>query len=114
MDRLQIAARFQIHNGQLASFKQVAAECLAAVKATEPDSLQYEWWFDSNETECVVRETYGDSNGLLAHLGNLGDLFGKLLAISDFSAEVYGQPSAELLQATNGLNVKLYKFHQGI
>jgi quinol monooxygenase YgiN len=113
MDKLQIAARFQVHDGQLAEFKQVAAACLSVVKTKEPDFLQYEWFFNPAQTECVVRETYPDSNALLAHLGNLGDLFGKLLAISDFSAEVYGQPSEELLTATTGLDMKLYSFYQG-
>ncbi|MCY7351840.1 MAG: hypothetical protein LH606_14440, partial [Cytophagaceae bacterium] len=64
--------------------------------------------------ECVLRETYPDSNALLAHLGNIGELFGKLVALGDFSAEVYGQPSEELLQATSGLNIKVYTFYQGI
>jgi quinol monooxygenase YgiN len=114
MDKLQIAARFQVHYGQLAPFKQVAGECLSVVKTKELDSIQYEWFFNPAQTECVVRETYRDSNALLDHLGNLGDLFAKLLAISDFSVEVYGQPSEELLTATSGLDMKLYRFYQGV
>jgi len=112
MDKLQILARFRIQDGKLASFKQIAATCLSMVKEKEPDSLQYEWYFNPDETECVVVEAYRDSNALLAHLGNLGDLFGQLLAVSDLSAEVYGKPSEELLQATNQLDVKLYSLHQ--
>jgi len=72
------------------------------------------WYFDESQKECVLRETYPDSNALLTHLGNIGELFGKLVALGDFSAEVYGQPSEELLQATTGLNIKVYTFFQGI
>jgi quinol monooxygenase YgiN len=114
MNNLQITARYQIHLGKLAEFKKIAEECHSIVKAKDKDTLQYDWYFDESQTECVLRETYPDSNALLAHLGNIGEMFGKLVALGDFSAEVYGQPSEELLQATSGLNIKVYTFFQGI
>lgn len=114
MNNLQITARYQIHDGQLAEFKKLAQECLSIVKAKDKDTLQYDWYFDEAQSECVLREAYPDSNALLAHLGNIGELFGKLIALGDFSAEVYGQPSDELLKATTGLNIKVYTFYQGL
>lgn len=114
MGNLQITARFQIHNGQLDEFKVLAEECLSRVKAKEKDTLQYDWYFDDEQTECVLRETYPDSNALLAHIGNIGELLGELLALGDFSAEVYGQPSDELLNAVSGLKIKAYTFYQGL
>lgn len=114
MNNLQITARFQIHSGKLAEFKKIAEECHSIVKAKDKDTLQYDWYFDESQTECVIRESYTDSNALLAHLGNIGELFGQLVALGNFSAEVYGQPSEKLLQATTGLNIKLYTFFQGI
>jgi quinol monooxygenase YgiN len=114
MKNLQITARYQIHNGKCAEFKKIAEECLSIVNAKDTDTLQYDWYFDETKTECVLREAYTDSDALLAHFGNIGDLFGKLVAIGDLSAEVYGQPSEELLQATKGLNIKVYNYFQGI
>lgn len=114
MNDLQITARFQIYNGKLEEFKKLAEECLAIVKEKDKDTLQYDWYFDESQKECAVREKYPDSNALLAHLGNIGELLGKLAALGDFSAEVYGEPSEELLQATKGLNVKVYTLYQGI
>jgi quinol monooxygenase YgiN len=114
MNNLQITARFQIHHGQLSAFQKLAEECLAIVQAKDKATLQYDWYFDHAQTECVIRETYPDSDALLTHLSNLGEVFGKLLALGDFSAEVYGQPSAELLQATSGLKLKVYTFYQGV
>ena len=114
MNNLQITARYQIHSGKLAEFKKIAEDCNSIVKAKDKDTLQYDWYFDESQNECVLRETYPDSNALLTHLGNIGELFGKLVALGDFSAEVYGQPSKELLQATTGLNIKVYTFFQGI
>lgn len=114
MNNLQVSARYQIHDGKVEEFKKIAQECHGIVQAKDTDTLQYNWYFNETQTECVLRETYPDSNALLAHLGNIGDLFGKLIALGDFSAEVYGEPSQELLQATAGLNIKVYSFFQGI
>ncbi len=114
MSNLQITARFQIHSGKLAGFKKIAEECHSIVKAKDKDTLQYDWYFDESQKECVLRETYPDSDALLSHLGNIGDLFGKIVSLGDFSAEVYGHPSEELLRATKGLNLKIYSFYQGL
>jgi len=114
MTKLHIIARYQIHPGQLEEFKKVAKECLAVVKAKDTDTLQYDSYFNEDQTECVAMEAYPDSKAVLVHLGNLGDLIGKLMAISDFSAEIYGNPSEDLRQATAGLNIKFYNYFQGL
>ncbi len=114
MNKLQITARFQIHDGQLSEFKRLAQECHSIVKAKDRDTLQFDWYFNKTETECALRETYPDSNALLSHLDNIGEVFGKLIALGDFSAEVYGHPSDELLKATTGLDLKVYDFYQGL
>ncbi len=114
MNNLQVTARFRIHDGKLEEFKSFAEECLSIVKEKDKDTLQYDWFFSEDQTECHLRETYPDSNALLAHLQNIGDIFGKLLSLGDFYAEVYGNPSEQLLKATAGLHVKVYSFYQGI
>lgn len=55
MSNLKISARFQIHSGKLAEIKKIAEECHAVVKAKDNDTLQYDWYFDQSQTECVVR-----------------------------------------------------------
>jgi len=61
-----------------------------------------------------VHETYADSNAVLAHMGNVGELLGQLLGMSDFELEIYGNPSIELQQAGAALNPKVYSFYQGL
>ena len=39
MGNLQVTARFQIHNGRLDEFKELAEECLSRVKAKEKDTF---------------------------------------------------------------------------
>ena len=58
MSNLQITARYQIPSGNLAEFKKIAKECHSIVKGKDKDTLQYDWYFDESQTECVLRETY--------------------------------------------------------
>lgn len=114
MSKLQITALFKIHVGKLDEFRELAAQCLTVVKQKDKDTLQYDWFFNADHTECAVRETYTDSNAVFAHMGNLGELFGKLLQISDMSLEVYGDASEEAKKAIADMKGKLYSFYQGL
>lgn len=114
MNQLQVTARLKIHEGKLSAFKELAAQCMSSTKEKDKHTLQYDSFINKEQTECVVRERYVDSNAILAHIANLGDLFGKILQVSDFSVEVYGEPSQELINATTALNPKIYSFYQGL
>ena len=114
MSSLLIAAHFKIHAGKLNEFKALGAQAMAIVKEKEKDALQYDWYFNEDSTECVVMERYRDSNAVFAHLGNVGEILGKVLQISDFTPEVYGDPSPELKQVITDMKAKLYSFYQGL
>ena len=98
MEELQVSARFKIHDGKLDAFKAAAEKCLQSVREKDTATLQYDWFFSEDQTECVVRERYSSSETLLQHIVNLGDIFQELLAAGDFSVELFGRPSAELLK----------------
>ncbi len=114
MTTLQLTARFVIHDGKLDEFKKVAKACMLSTKEKDTGTLQYDWYFNSDETECRVRETYVDSDAILAHIGNLGPLLGDLLAVSDFYPELYGAPSEALVNATAALKPKIYAHFQSL
>jgi hypothetical protein len=84
------------------------------VKEREPGAMQYDWFFNDDNTEYVVRERYVDSSAVFAHLGNIGELLGKLLLVADMSLEVFGNPSQELRAAIAAMNPKIYPFYQGL
>jgi hypothetical protein len=75
--------------------------------------LQYDWFFNEDQTECVVRERYRDSEAVLQHIANLGETMGALLETCDLSIEVFGDPSPELVEATKALPTQVYSFFQG-
>jgi hypothetical protein len=44
----------------------------------------------------------------MGHMGNIGEILGQLLSTGDFSAEVFGTPTTELLNASDGLEVIVF------
>ena len=116
MKNIQITAKFKIHKGKLDEFRKIASDCVVAVAKNEKGkgALQYDWFFSPDNSECVVRETYIDSGAVLTHMGNVGELLGQLLTMSDFELEAYGNPSEELQKAAAALNPKVYSFYQGL
>ena len=114
MDKIQVNARAAIHEGKLEEFKALAAECMRKVREKGAGTLQYDWFFNEAQTECVVRETYKDSEAVLEHIANLGASLGAILAISDCTFELLGSPSPKLLEAVTGLSLKVYSPFQSM
>ena len=114
MNEIQVTARLKIHQGQQERFRQIAQVCLETVREKDNGTLQYDWFFNEDESECVVRERYQDSAAVMEHMGNLGETLGALLGLADLSLEVYGTPSEELASAIAGLDVTTYSYYQGL
>jgi hypothetical protein len=71
LKELQVTARLKIRDGQFEAFKAAAKECLRSVVERDDGTLQYDWFLNEAKTECVVRETYRDSDAVLKSLGIL-------------------------------------------
>jgi quinol monooxygenase YgiN len=116
VEHIQLTATLpNIAPGDLAEFKALAARALELTKG-EATTLQYDWFFSEDETRCVVRERYESSDAILSHMGNLGDLIGRLGELGGgLEIEAFGAPSAELLAAAAaaGLEPTVYTFFQG-
>ena len=50
---------------KLDEFKHLAARCVELVRTKDTGTLQYELYFNSDNTECLVFERYRDSQALL-------------------------------------------------
>lgn len=114
MKKLQLTARCKIHPGKYDAFVAAAKACMASVRARDKGTQQYDWFVDAGKQEGVVRETYADSDALLAHVANLGEAMGALLGASDMSLEIYGSPSQAVLDAAAAFPTKVYAFLQGL
>jgi quinol monooxygenase YgiN len=96
VSELQGIARFKFHEGKLEEFKRLSAECMEIVRTKDTGTLQYEVYFNDDQSECIVLERYRDSEALIEHAGHIGDLNEALLATGSVSGELLGEPSAEL------------------
>lgn len=101
MSRIQINATFaNVSSSNLAEFKKVATQALEIAKG-EPGVLQYDWFLDDTQTVCVVRETYQDSEALLAHVTNMSGVLDTLSELGGgCELAIFGDPSPLFVDAT--------------
>lgn len=104
MNQIQVNARFtNIARTDLAAFEEAATRALE-IAAGEPGVVQYDWFFDDTRTVCFVRETYRDSEALLAHALALGRLLDTLNELGGgCELEMFGHPTPAVLEATASL-----------
>ena len=93
---LRSIVRFRFHEGRLEEFKRLAAICLEIVRTQDPGTLQYDTFFNTDETECIVIERFRDSDALIEHGEHLAHLMEAILATGSCSGELLGVPSPEL------------------
>jgi quinol monooxygenase YgiN len=88
---LQSIVRFRFHPGQLEEFKRLSAVCLEIVRTKDPGTLQYDTFFNEDESECIVLERFRDLDALLVHGQNIGDeLMAAIVATGECHGELLG------------------------
>src|SRR2546426_3345265 len=96
VSELQGIARFKFHEGTLEEFKRLSAQCMEIVRTKDTGTLQYEVYFNDDQSECMVLERYRDSEALIEHAAHLGELSEAIVATGSVTGELLGEPSAEL------------------
>ncbi len=96
VSELQGFARFKFHEGKLEEFKRLSAQCMEIVRTKDTGTLQYDVYFNDDQSECMVLERYRDSAALIEHAAHLGDLMEAIVATGSVSGELLGEPSADL------------------
>ena len=112
VSELQGIARFKFHEGKLEEFKRLSAQCMEIVRTKDTGTLQYEIYFNDDQSECMVLERYRDSEALIEHAAHIGDLMEAIVATGTVSGELLGMPSAELRANLADSPVRLFTpFH---
>jgi quinol monooxygenase YgiN len=96
VSEIQGVGRIKFHDGRLEEFKRLAAQCMDIVRAKDTGTLQYEIYFNDDQSECIVLERYRDPEALMEHAANLGELGQAILATGLASSDLLGEPSGEL------------------
>jgi quinol monooxygenase YgiN len=90
-------ARFKFHEGKVEEYKRLSAQAMEIVRTKDTGTLQYDTYFNDDQSECVVIERYRDSEAAMEHAANLADVSAAVLAmVSVVHGELLGEPSAEL------------------
>ena len=107
---LQAIVRFRFHNGDVEEFKRLSEQCMEIVRTQDTGTLQYDTYFNDDESECIVIERFRDSDALIQHGENLAHLMDAITATGEVFGELLGDPSAELrARFTAGGPVQLFK-----
>ena len=102
MSELMGIVRFKFHEGKLEEFKRLSAQCMEIVRTKDTGTLQYDTYFNADQTEAVVVERFKDSKSLIEHGANNAHLVEAILATGSISGELLGEPSAEIKANLSG------------
>src|SRR5678815_1145631 len=90
-------ARFKFNEGKLEEYKRLSAQAMEIVRTKDSGTLQYDTYFNDDQSECIVIERYRDSEAAIEHAANLADISAAVLAtVSVVHGELLGEPSADL------------------
>ncbi|MGH9913151.1 MAG: putative quinol monooxygenase [Nitrososphaeraceae archaeon] len=107
-NQIHFEAEFIIEEGKLEEYKKLIEEMSRVVEATEPDTLDYQFYLNRDQTKYIVHETYTNSEAVLAHNNGVvsQSVLPKIFIVSKINRfEVYGNPSKELQKVLRGFNV---------
>jgi quinol monooxygenase YgiN len=96
----EVMARLKVRDGQLAEFKEQAAEMMRQTREQDTKTLRYDWFLSADGAECEVREGYVDADALIEHAHNVAEARDKLFRdfAYDHEMTIYGEPSPALAQ----------------
>lgn len=93
---LQGIVRFRFHDGAVEEFKRLSEQCMEIVRTQDTGTLQYDTYFNDDETECIVLERFTDADALITHGENLAHLMDAIVATGSVSGELLGDLNPEL------------------
>jgi epsilon-lactone hydrolase len=109
LSEIQGIGRFKFHEGKVEEFKRLSAQSMDIVRAKDTGTLQYEIYFNDDQSECVVLERYRDSEAVIEHSAHVGDLTEAIFATGSGSSDLLGEPSDELAAMIAGSGVRVFR-----
>jgi len=119
MNKLEVSARMRVRKGKLEGFKKQATEIIRLAKEKDTKTLRYDWFLNSDQTECEVREAYESSEGLIEHRMHIEQALNKLFNefAEGHAVTIFGDPSPQLMGMAKHLSevdIKWYSFFKGL
>jgi quinol monooxygenase YgiN len=100
--------RIKFHEGKLEEFKRLSTRAVEIARTMDTGTLQYDIYFNEDESECIVVERYKDSSALMEHAAHVGHLMESIFATGSASSEMLGEPTAEIRAGMADGQVRLF------
>ena len=108
MEEIKGIARVKFHPGKLEEWKRLTVEAIEIVRTRDRGTLQYEIFFNEDESEALVFERYRDADAAIEHFTNISHLMEPLMATATVTGEVLGTPNAKMREMLAGGGPKLF------
>lgn len=115
-NQIHFRAEFIVNEGKKEEYKKLIQEMSRMVEANEPDTINYEFYMNKDETKSLVHETYANSEAALAHNNSVAShtILPKIFGVARINRfDVYGNPSEELQKLLARFGAQTYKLFAG-
>jgi quinol monooxygenase YgiN len=102
-------ARVKFFPGKLEEWKRLSEQAMEIVRTKDTGTLQYEIFFNADETEAIVFERYRDSEAALEHFANISHLMAPLMETATITGELLGDPTEQIRGNLTGDQPKLFE-----
>lgn len=109
MNEIKGIARVKFFPGKLSEWKRLTEQAMEIVRTKDSGTLQYEIFFNADESEAIVFERYRDSDAALEHFANIGHLMAPLMETATVTGELLGAPNAQIRANLTGGQPKLFE-----
>jgi quinol monooxygenase YgiN len=108
MQEIKGIARVKFFPGKVEEWKRLTQQAMEIARTRDTGTLQYEIFFNADESEAIVFERYRDADAALEHFANIGHLMAPLMQTATVTGEVLGTPNAEMRRNLTGDQPKLF------
>ena len=108
MDEIKGIARVKFHPGKLEEWKRLTEQAMEIVRTRDSGTLQYEIFFNEDQSEAIVFERYRDADAAIEHFSNIGQLMEPIMATASVTGEVLGTPNAKMREMLGNGEPKLF------
>lgn len=108
MEEIKGIARVKFFPGKRDEWKRLTKQAMEIVRNRDTGTLQYEVFFNEDESEAIVFERYRDADAALEHFANISHLIEPLMATATVTGEVLGTPNETMRAQLGGDQPKLF------
>jgi|SRR5215831_10851093 len=111
--QIHFRAEFTRSDGKIDEYKKLIQDMSMMVEANEPDTINYQFYLNKDETVSIVNETYANSEAVFTHNNGIASqtILPKIFGVAKISRlDVYGNPNGELqiMLASLGFSPHIY------